>query len=318
MLEFLQTGKALYVLAVLCGIGVITRWLTRNLYKRLIKETDNMALTKNRNLRNFKQKTESTYQMNQGIPKVKPYLERQMYSFRYLGVTLQGWNTFSNQMTLWCFLAGSVAAFGAYWYNIDSYYIVLYGSVGIMAGLFTILVDHGAGIVEKRQQLFAALDNYLENTLIYRLDQDRNETQAISGPHSETRENIRSIYPASREAAETVRKEPEAKTEHISKRQKTRAERMRNQLKEELKSRPAQEEGLRSVNKQETIPVENQPDMPVTQTSRSDVDYLKRSLEQIAASRERERGSRQREDWLKDLSADELKLIGEILHEYLT
>lgn len=52
--------------------------------------------------------------------------------------------------------------------------------------------------------------------------------------------------------------------------------------------------------------------------SRRDVDYLKRSLEQIAASRERERGGRQGEDWLKDLSPDELKLIGEILQEYLT
>ena len=53
-------------------------------------------------------------------------------------------------------------------------------------------------------------------------------------------------------------------------------------------------------------------------SSRRDVDYLKRSLEQIAASRERERGNRQGEDWLKDLSPDELKLISEILQEYLT
>ena len=49
-----------------------------------------------------------------------------------------------------------------------------------------------------------------------------------------------------------------------------------------------------------------------------DVDYLKKSLEQIAASRERGRTVKQQEDWLKDLNPDELKLIGEILHEYLT
>ena len=52
--------------------------------------------------------------------------------------------------------------------------------------------------------------------------------------------------------------------------------------------------------------------------SRRDVDYLKRSLEQIAASREKERTSRAGEDWLKDLNPEELKLIGEILQEYLT
>ena len=209
MLEFLQTGKALYVLAAVCGLGVVTRWLTRNLYKRLIKETDNMSLTKNKNLRTFKQKTENNYQMNQGIPKIKPYLERQMYDFRFMGMTLNGWNTFSNQMTFLCFLAGGAAAFGAYWYRTDPYYIVLYGSMGILAGLFTILVDHGAGVGDKKQQLFTALDNYLENTLIYRLDQERDETQAISGPHMETRENIRSIYPVAAGTAAGQAEEPE-------------------------------------------------------------------------------------------------------------
>ena len=45
-----------------------------------------------------------------------------------------------------------------------------------------------------------------------------------------------------------------------------------------------------------------------------DVDYLKRSLEQIAASRER---NPREGDWIKDLSPKELELIGEILKQYL-
>lgn len=305
MLEFLQTGKALYVMAVLCGIGIITRWLTRNLYKRLIKESDNMTLTKNRSLRAFKQKTETTYQINQGIPKVKPYLERQMYDFKYMGVTLHGWNMFSNQMTLWCFLAGGAAAFASYWYRTDPYYIVLYGSMGIMAGLFTILVDHGAGIMEKRQQLFAALDNYLENTLIYRLDQDR----GIFGTRLEPRENIRPIFPSAVKNGAENEQEPDKKADRRSGRQRMRNEqiRVRNQ-KQPMEEYSGKEEDR---GKEGTGPTE----VPV---SRRDVDYLKHSLEQIAASREKERGSKQGEDWLKDLNPDELKLIGEILQEYLT
>ena len=58
MLQFLQTGKVLYVLAAVCALGIISKLVTGNLYKRLIKETGNMALTKNRNLRALKQKTE--------------------------------------------------------------------------------------------------------------------------------------------------------------------------------------------------------------------------------------------------------------------
>ena len=138
-------------------------------------------------------------------------------------MALNGWNTFSNQMTLLCFLAGGAAAFGAYWYRTDPYYIVLYGSMGILAGLFTILVDHGAGVGDKKQQLFTALDNYLENTLIYRLDQERDETQAISGPHMETRENIRSIYPVAAGTAPGQAEEPE-KQENVRGKQRNRTE----------------------------------------------------------------------------------------------
>lgn len=399
-----------------------------------------MVLTKNKNLRLFKQKTENTYQMNQGIPKVKPFLERQMYDFKFLKVSFNGWNSFSNQMTLLCFLAGGAAAFGAYWYRTDPYYIVLYGSVGILAGLFTILVDHGAGIAEKKQQLFTALDNYLENTLIHRLDLEREEGQKISGPHVETRENIRSIYGTSQTAEPKMEEEPEKKTESLRGRQKTRAERQKRQLRAETQARRqeredrsvregadrsktaeessvydararevsarntlmsgesardasgrgagAREAGLRDAVVREILArdpgisasemiaseiaasgavssgglsanppgnasvgnmaqgsavsgistsgngsgVDNYgPDMenggqtsvrgkasPSPYGSEECVDYLKRSLEQIAASRDRGRTVKQKEDWLKDLSPDELKLIGEILQEYLT
>ena len=35
MLEFLETGKALYVLAAVCVLGLMGRLVARNLYKRL-------------------------------------------------------------------------------------------------------------------------------------------------------------------------------------------------------------------------------------------------------------------------------------------
>ena len=58
MLEFLETGKALYVLVAVCALGLVGRLVTRSLYKRLMKETDNMTLTKNRYLRDLKQAVE--------------------------------------------------------------------------------------------------------------------------------------------------------------------------------------------------------------------------------------------------------------------
>ena len=300
MLEFLQTGKALYVLAALCGVGVVTRWLTRNLYKRLIKESDNMSLTKNKSLRAFKQKTETTYQMNMGIPKIKPYLEKQMYDFKYMGITLQGWNIFSNQMTLWCFLVGGGAAFAAYWFRTDPYYIVLYGSVGILTGLFTILVDHGAGIAEKRQQLFASLDNYLENTLIYRLNMEQEELRDAP--------NVRTLH-SSLESQQGISSEGMSEQDRRAERRNARQRARTWQIETPLKGRQLDQPAEEAAGA--LAPTE-------LKSSRRDVDYLKHSLEQIAASKEKARGGRSGEDWLKELNPDELKLVGEILQEYLT
>ena len=41
MMSFLQTGKALYVLAAICLAGVFTRLMAGSFYKRLIKESTN-------------------------------------------------------------------------------------------------------------------------------------------------------------------------------------------------------------------------------------------------------------------------------------
>ena len=59
MLEFLQTGRMLYVLAAICALGTLSTLVTGSLYKRLIKETGNMALTKDKNLKALKQRMEN-------------------------------------------------------------------------------------------------------------------------------------------------------------------------------------------------------------------------------------------------------------------
>ena len=110
-MSFLQTGKALYVLAAICLAGVFSRLMAGSFYKRLIKESTNMALTKNKCLRNLKQNAEDTYRINQGMSNTRVYLERQMYSLRTAGMTARGLDNLSGQLTLLCFLAGGGAAF---------------------------------------------------------------------------------------------------------------------------------------------------------------------------------------------------------------
>ena len=123
-----------------------------------------MALTKNKNLRSLKQKTENMFLLSHGIRNANAYIEKQLYGFRFMGMSLDSWDNLSMQAMILCFLIGGLAAFGAYWYRCDSYYIVLYGTMGILAGLSLVLVDNGASISIKRQQLVDSLVDYVENS----------------------------------------------------------------------------------------------------------------------------------------------------------
>ena len=111
MISFLQTGKALYVLAAICLAGVFSRLIAGSFYKRLIKESTNMALTKNKCLRGLKQNAEDTYRINQGMSNTRVYLERQMYGLRMAGMSVRGLDNLSGQLPLLCFLAGGTAEF---------------------------------------------------------------------------------------------------------------------------------------------------------------------------------------------------------------
>ena len=168
MLEMLQTGKALYALAAIGAIGAISKLITRSLYKRLIRETDNMAMTKNRNLKALKQKLENACRLNQNIVNTEAYLERQMYGFRFMKISLNSWNNLSAQMTILGIMAGGAASFAAYWYRLDSYYIVLYASAGAFLGLALAFLDSSFSIGLKQQRLANALLEYTDNSVLVR------------------------------------------------------------------------------------------------------------------------------------------------------
>lgn len=337
MLEILETGKALYALAAICILGLLSRVMARSLYKRLIRETDNMTLTKNRYLRELKQKAENAYRLNQGIQNTEAYLEKQLMNYRFFGLTLNGWGNLSNQFTVLCFLAGGTAAFLSYWYRCDNYYIVLYGTVGILAGLFTLFVDCGVNLTERKLQLLNALQDYLENSLFHRLS--RETASAMEGNMRESargglresgireggrsggiRElNIRDLTITDNEEQDKLNGEG---IRNISARDRARGERSKAERVKSERSKAdnaqkgtiveleeREEAAEQSSKKSGRLAKRNQKEEPENQ-----MDYLKRSLEQIAASREKNQGDG---DWIKELSSDELELVDEILKQYL-
>lgn len=187
------------MLAAICLAGVFSRLMAGSYYKRLIKESTNMALTKNRYLRGLKQNAEDTYRMNQGMSNTRVYLEHQIYGLRTAGMSVKGLDNLSGQLTLLCFLAGGGAAFLSYWYRSDNYYIVLYGAMGILAGMFTMLVDYGANLEARRQQLLTCLQDYMENAMWPRMNREGGFDHAPAVTAEEERREPASVRSITRE-----------------------------------------------------------------------------------------------------------------------
>lgn len=316
MLEFLQTGKAVYILAAVCLMGMISKLAARNLYKGLIKETSNMMLTKNKWLRELRQRAEDTYRLNQGVANTRVFVEKQIYEARLGMFTPDGWSAFSNQMTALCFLLGGGAAFWAYWYRCDSYYIVLYSSMGVLAGVFNIIVDYGAGLADKRRRLTVAIQDYLENVLWKRLGRDRLPEM------EEAKDGLGGKQPApSKEAPVRLLRGRKREEGAVAGKGLTPASRG-GQEGNVLASRSGQvANGKRGRSQAEEEGEKGPGDEALSQ--------LRKSLEQAAAGRSGQGTKLEKaaakggvelsagENWMKDLKPEEIKVLGEIIREYL-
>lgn len=395
MWQLLETGQALYVLAGICLLGILTRLMTRNLYKRLIKESANMAAVRNKGLKELKIRAENTYRMNQGIRDCGSWLEHQLCELRFRGMTLSGWANLATELTWLCLLAGGGAAFAAYWYRLDTFYIVLYGGGAVLMAMGMMLFDNGNNS-GRREYLTVSLLDYLENVLCPRLARNLPEEDGrgasieslrgkvrsigrVSGRGGEERTGLagrerttgregleRSERAAGRDSLERGdrsvgrdmpergertlgrdtldRGERAAGRENLEREERTglagrertagresleRSERAAGRDTPEREERPGGAAGSGSGSGRkssrnsrretaattEPVEAESPEEGGARKEPGSSVEDLRRSLEQIAASREKDRKGE--ENWLKELKPEDVQLIGDILKEYL-
>ena len=356
MMQLLETGKALYVLAGLCLMGILTRGLTRRLYKGLLKESTNLTVTKNRTLKELKTRAENAYRVNQGMRDTGAWLEHQLNEMKIMGFTLNGWSGLAMQWTWLCLLAGGTGAFLAYWYRLDTSCMVLYGAGGILLAMLTLVFD-GVTAGVRREQLMMALQDYLENVMYPRMARNQpldgeNSASGIrpvptsKGMRSLGRLSLRSEMNSEKEETENEEAERENSREYSGfsgtvmqggvrnsgsngnnravfgngKRQR-RANQGVSAENSDAMTSSAQSEtssitGIRNASGQADLHTrQGSQGKPGDKNGVSDTEYLKRSLEQMAASREKHREGT--ENWLKDLSPEEVELIGDILKQYL-
>ncbi len=168
MLEYLEQGNILYVLAALCLIGVITKLAVNHVYRGLIKQADNVATAKDKQLQQMKTKYESIYRINCGVKNSGIFVEKRLQQYRLLRLRLKNWE----EMDLLLGGAGVIlcmlAAYGIFWMEGNLKISAMYLSVGAMTACGLYWFHSLTDSKENRKLLISSLCHYFENVLIVR------------------------------------------------------------------------------------------------------------------------------------------------------
>lgn len=279
MMEYLEKGYVLYAMLGICVIGILGKLIANGTYKRLIRQAENMASAKDSFLKRLKLKYESTYRLNEGVNNVPAFVEKNLYQYKKMGITLRRLESLAIHGALLCLLAGVCATLGSFLYQTEIKTMILQFAAGIILGLVLVFADSVMDTGTKRDALLANICDYLENILVVRTSAEHTEEEEAAARRKRKEEVF-------------VRRQREG--------QETAAQKEEEQPKQEpARPKPTGETVLNSMQKE----------------NKSDMESLKKSLAQIAAVRE-EKGEGGTFKG-KKLSPKEEKLIADIIQEYL-
>ncbi|QNM04572.1 hypothetical protein [Qiania dongpingensis] len=170
LLQFLETGKVLYIMLAFSILGVLSKFLVNGRYRKLIKQSENMGTAKDKYLKQWKVKFENTYRSSSGVNNIPVYVERNMGQYKFMGVRLNRLERLNRLAAAFLCLGGMVASFMTYWYAGVTKTVVLYVFSGFALGGAMILWETLCNTPGKYSQLLLCIRDYFENTLVKRLE----------------------------------------------------------------------------------------------------------------------------------------------------
>lgn len=163
--ELLNQGMLIYIIAGVCLLGLLSEWIHKRLYRRLMKESALMATSKNKLIRQIRLKFENSFRANSGMDNVRAFVDKYIYQHKFMGIRLHGWNRFSAAAAVLCAVIGGIGAALHYYLSeaIEDTYVYA-GAVGISLALLGVGAFLFSASYAKQVTIANILD-YLENNV---------------------------------------------------------------------------------------------------------------------------------------------------------
>lgn len=168
-------------MAVFFGLSILLRVLLGLLYQNMIRETDNMASTKNRLLKQCKVKFANCYQLNRGVSNIPVFVDKFLNRLSFGPVSFDMLYHLSGQsmlLSVVCAGAGICKSImkGRMLGEILPFYIISFLGLYLYFTVST-LVD----IRSRKRVLKVNLVDYLENHLSARMEVTENDMEMLYG-----------------------------------------------------------------------------------------------------------------------------------------
>lgn len=229
MLQFIMDHNVLlYVLAAACVVGAASQIILRQIYDRLIRDTENTGQPSGRFLQQLRQRFQYCTHLNEKVGDVQALIRRSLLDYRFWGMSLHQWKRMGMQCLVISLLC---AAIGCANY-MQSGRELLTGSTYFWMGLLAVALTAAAyGISDtayRREALEIGLTDYLQNSGAVR---DYSESEPETDGYEPEYGAMDSVTPI-HAVAESRKAKRRARAETAA--AETRAQREKRELKENL------------------------------------------------------------------------------------
>lgn len=178
---FLEHRRLSIAFLTLLLLSIICQMVIGVIYRKMIKETDNMSATANKRLKQCKLKFMNCYQLNGGVANISVFVDKFLTKITFLGISLTGVQHLAGQFVL---LSVAVAGIGACQEIIRGetlgrvlpYYIVSFLGLYVYFSISGLVDAQG-----KKERLKINLVDYLENHMVNKLRQSAIDWEGLTG-----------------------------------------------------------------------------------------------------------------------------------------
>lgn len=202
------------LISVLMGLFLVLSLLTKLglglIYTRMIKETDNMASTDNKKLKQCKVKFSNCFQLNNGVSNIPVFVDKFINRLSFGKLSLDGMYHLSGQMMLLSMVCAGIGVCksivsGRTLGEILPFYIVSFLGLYLYFSVSAIVDIKG-----KKRVLKVNLIDYLENHLSARMDVTEKDLKMLYGEDLSRGAAKRSVSPRRNGFSKEQEKELEA------------------------------------------------------------------------------------------------------------